>query len=67
MTIAGVASSLEQAQTGAFPSASSHSPVKIAFRVPKVAITELFPSSNLAKRASEAENNGRPAPPSTPL
>ena len=35
MTIAGVASNLEQAQTRAFPCASSHSPGKIAFRVPK--------------------------------
>jgi hypothetical protein len=66
MTIAGVASNLENAQTRAFPCGCSHSPVKVAFRVPKTAITELFTSSNPAKRASHAENNGRPAPPSTP-
>jgi hypothetical protein len=58
MTIADVASNLEQAQIGAFPSASSHSPGQIAFRVPKAAITELFPSSNPAKRDSQVENNG---------
>jgi catechol 2,3-dioxygenase-like lactoylglutathione lyase family enzyme len=67
MTIAGVASNHEKAQTRAFPCSSSNSPVNIAFRVPKAAITELFTLSNLAKRASEAENNRRPALPSTTL
>jgi len=60
MTIADGASNLEQAQTGGFPSASSHSPGQFAFRVPMAAITELFPSSNPAKRDLQTENNGRP-------
>jgi hypothetical protein len=54
---AGAASNLEKAQTRGFPCASSHSPVKIAFRMPKAAIAKLLMPSNPAEPDSKAENN----------